>query len=109
MCAKSQPMTQHNMSRLGYFLEIGSPSAPTMSMPVTALAITASAEFASAVTGIDIVGADGEPISRKYPKRDMLCWVIGWDLAHIGQTIYRVLFEPNYFRVIPDEGKPGSF
>jgi hypothetical protein len=32
----------------------------------------------------------------------MLCWVIGWDLAHIGQTLHRVLFEPGYFRVIPD-------
>jgi hypothetical protein len=71
--------------------------------------VCASAEFASAVTGIDIIGVDGNPIPRKYPKRNMLAWVIGWDWTHIGQTIHRVLFEPGYFNMIPDENNPGEW
>jgi len=65
--------------------------------------VAASAELASAVTGVPIIGPDGKPLPRKYPKANMLVWVIGWDLAHIGQTLHRVLFQSDYFRVLPGE------
>ena len=69
--------------------------------------VCAGIEFASAVTGIPILNPWGNPCKRHYPKRDMLAWVIGWDLAHIGQTVYRVLFESGYIRILPK--KDGSW
>lgn len=63
--------------------------------------VSCSAEFASAVTGMPIIAPDGKPVKRHYPKKNMLCWVIGFDLTHIGQTIYRNLFEPGIFMVLP--------
>lgn len=64
--------------------------------------IAASAEFASAVTGMPIIRADGTKIPRNYPKHDMLAWVTGYDLRHIGGVIYPKLFLPGYFRILPD-------
>lgn len=64
--------------------------------------VAAAAEFASAVTGIPILRPDGTPIPRKYPERDLLCWVIGWDLTHIGQTIHKYLFRSGYFDILPN-------
>lgn len=64
------------------------------------------AEFASRVTGRSIYGPHGEPIALKYqvstPRDQRLYWCIGWDVDHIGQTIYRYLFEPGIVRVIRD-------
>jgi hypothetical protein len=64
------------------------------------------AEFASRVTGRPLYGPHGEPIPLKYPvstpKDTRLYWCIGWDVDHIGQTIYRYLFEPGIVRVIRD-------
>ena len=74
------------------------------------------AEFARRVTGRPIManlaaptwrptGGDVElhspfPVSTTEDAR--LYWVIGWDLKHIGQTVYRLLFEPGLFRIIRD-------
>lgn len=70
----------------------------------------AACEFASQVLGIPIIGADGNPLPMKYPvadpKHPKTYWVIGWDIKHIGQTIYRLLFEPGMrgvFNVIRDQ------
>lgn len=65
--------------------------------------MSAAAEFASAVTGMPIIGNDGVPLPNKYPLRPMIAWCIGFDQRHIGQTLYRVLFEPGLFMVIRDE------
>ena len=72
--------------------------------------VAASAEFASRVTGIPIIGRDGQPIkspwgkpAKGYPR---IFWIIGWDTKHIGQTIYRLLFAPGQggsYRVIEDK------
>lgn len=63
-------------------------------------------EFASRVLGEPITAPDGSIIPRKYPvssKSDpCLYWIIGWDTKHIGQTIYKKLFEPGLFRIIKD-------
>lgn len=64
-------------------------------------------EFVSRVTGEPVIGIDGKPIPIKYrvsePKNPLIYWMIGWDLKHIGQTIYRVLFEPGLFMCLRDE------
>lgn len=64
----------------------------------------AALEFASRVLGTPITKNDGKRIKLEHPvstKKDpLLYWVIGWDIKHIGQTIYRLLFEPGLFRVI---------
>lgn len=71
--------------------------------------IWAAAEFASAALGIPIIGMDGNPLPLKYSKPPLTMWVIGFDLKHIGQTIYRLLFMPGCggdLKVLPD-GKGG--
>lgn len=67
--------------------------------------VCAACLFASAVTGQPIIGPDEKPLPRHFNKIDerFLAWVIGWDLKHIGMTIYRLLFEPGLFRVIWEE------
>lgn len=65
--------------------------------------VSASVEFASAVTRVPITGPDDRPLPFNYPERPILAWVIGYDQRHIGQTLYRVLFEPGLFQVIRDE------
>lgn len=67
--------------------------------------VSAAAEFASAVTGIPILGPDGKPLPNKYPdptSRKLLAWVVGYDEGHIGSTIFRLLFQPGAFDVIRD-------
>lgn len=40
---------------------------------------------------------------RKYQKgKRLTMWVIGYDARHIGETIHRLLFQPNLFRIIRD-------
>jgi hypothetical protein len=67
--------------------------------------VTAATVFASAVTGIPIIGRDEQPMPRHFnePSSRFLAWVIGWDQRHLGQTIHRLLFEPGLFYVIWDE------
>jgi len=45
------------------------------------------------------------PLKWPVPKLDdpRLYWCIGWSVDHIGQTIHRLLFEHDLFRVIRDE------
>jgi hypothetical protein len=68
-------------------------------------------EFASRILGMPIIRQDGTEIPlrfRKPSKRNPgLYWVIGFDINHIGQTIYHRLFSPGLgdganFRIIRD-------
>jgi hypothetical protein len=63
-------------------------------------------EFASRVLGQPIIGMNDKPIPLKYPvaqpDKPLIYWIIGWDLKHIGQTVYRNLFEPGLFQCIRD-------
>ena len=71
--------------------------------------IWAAAEFAAAALGLPLLDMDGKPMPLKYPKPPLTMWVIGFDLKHIGQTIYRLLFLPGCggdIKVLPD-GKGG--
>ena len=53
-----------------------------------------------------LAGADTVELPLQFPtpaaNDPLLYWMIGWDMKHIGQTLYRILFEPGLFRVIPD-------
>ena len=64
---------------------------------------SAAIEFASAATGIQLRDHNNEPIPFHYPTdRPLIMWIIGWDQKHIGKTIYRLLFQPGAFKIIPD-------
>lgn len=69
-------------------------------------------EFASRILGIPITREDGTQIPLRYrapSKRNPgLYWVIGFDVNHIGQTLYHRLFSPGLgegagFRIIRDK------
>ena len=61
-----------------------------------------AAEVASAAIGEPIIGFDDKPLPYKYPPGPLKIWVIGYDEKHIGQTIFRTLFQPQTFKVIRD-------
>ena len=64
-----------------------------------------AAEFASACTGIPIIGSNGKHLAYKYPTdRPLTCWIIGFGSNHCGDTIHRLLFrrDPN-LRMLRDE------
>lgn len=68
--------------------------------------LLAAARFASIVRDIPILTVDGEEIDCRLPHqkdRPLLTWVIGDYLKHIGQTIYRVLFQSGLFKMVKDE------
>lgn len=61
-------------------------------------------EFASAATGLPVIGPDGKPLPFKFPRnRKLVLWVIGYDEKHIGVTVHSRLFEPGAFDVIRDK------
>lgn len=65
--------------------------------------VCVAAKFASIARDKPIILANGKRVSmrRKYQKGKCLTmWVIGYDARHIGETIHRLLFQPNLFRVI---------
>jgi len=68
-------------------------------------------EFASRILGIPITREDGTQIPLRFrapsKKNPGLYWVIGFDVNHIGQTLYHRLFAPGLgeganFRIIQD-------
>ena len=70
--------------------------------------------FAARVMGQQAYGLDGELIDMKYhvPKAGEISryWLVGYNLDHIGQTFYRMLFEPGMgggYHIIfdPKEGR----
>jgi hypothetical protein len=69
--------------------------------------IATAAEIASRIMGQPVIGMNGQPLPLKYPCSTpgdpLLYWFIGWDIKHIGQTIFRIMFEPGLFRVIWDD------
>ena len=64
-------------------------------------------EFCSRVLGQPIIGPDGKPLPLRFPAPKVsdrrLYWLIGFNVDHIGQTLYPKLFEPGLFRIIQDK------
>jgi hypothetical protein len=64
------------------------------------------AEAASRILGISVFNRAGKKFPLRFPvpkkKENFEYWFIGHDLDHIGQTIYRILFQPGLFYVIWD-------
>jgi hypothetical protein len=56
--------------------------------------LSTAVEVARAVTGQDP--------HAKYPEKDGRCYIVGKDQKHLGEVIYRKLFQPNAFRMIRD-------
>lgn len=68
--------------------------------------LVAAARYASIARGIPIKTTDGKEVHcrmQHQQDRALLMWVIGDHLRHIGQTIYRVLFQPGLFRIVLDK------
>ena len=67
---------------------------------------TGFSEAASRILGVPVFGRDGEPIPLRFPVakqgEPFEYWFIGHDWNHIGQTIYRILFQPGLFYTIYD-------
>lgn len=60
--------------------------------------------FSAALTRQQIIGPDGNPLPYQWPKWPLITWVIGWGEDHIGQTLFRLLFEPGIFNVVKVDG-----
>ena len=66
---------------------------------------TAAIRFASIVRNIPLTTMDGRKIICRAPHqqgRDLLTWLIGLQLDHIGQTLHRLLFRPGMFDIVRD-------
>lgn len=62
--------------------------------------------FAALATNREVTLSDGRKINPRQPhqrNRPLRMWVIGYSSTYIGQTIYRLLFQPNLFDTIRDE------
>lgn len=62
--------------------------------------------FASVILDEPVTMRNGEKLymrPRRWADEAMLCWVVGYDWRHIGETMYRVLFQPGLFRIIRDQ------
>lgn len=67
--------------------------------------ITSFAQTASCATGLPIWLNDTEQLPYRFPtNRPRKIWIVGKGVAHIGQTIHRMLFtDDNGLRIIRDE------
>lgn len=68
--------------------------------------------FASVVLDEPITMRNGDKLHMR-PERwrgdELLCWLVGYDWKHIGETLYRLLFRPGLFKVISDKGVLRSY
>lgn len=61
--------------------------------------------FASVVLDAPVTMRNGEKLymrPERWRNQEMLCWLVGYDWKHNGETLYRLLFRPNLFRIIRD-------
>lgn len=68
--------------------------------------LCAGETFAAKAMDIDVTLEDGTVVPGRQPwqkGRCLIMWVIGYDSRHIGETIYRILFKNDMFKIIKDE------
>lgn len=66
---------------------------------------TAACRFASIARDVPLTTWDGQQIDcrpKHHRDRPLTLWLIGYGLSHIGQTMYRLLFEEGQFQMIQD-------
>lgn len=64
-----------------------------------------AAKIAAAARNVPLIAFNGEEIECRPPhqqKSNMLIWIVGDRFSHIGDTIFRLLFEEGQFSVIRD-------
>lgn len=49
------------------------------------------------------VATGTHPIAHKWPRRDGIAYLVGYDEHHLARTLYKKLFEPGAFEIIRDE------
>jgi hypothetical protein len=67
--------------------------------------VCSAMRFAAIARDLPITLRSGRQIEMRMPHqkgRPLLMWVVGFDLKHIGQTIYRVLCRPGLYQIIRD-------
>lgn len=66
----------------------------------------AAVKIAAIALDRDITLRSGEKIPQRRPDqkgRALLIWLVGYDLKHVGQTLYGQLFRPGQFKAIRDK------
>lgn len=67
--------------------------------------------FAAVVLDEPVTMRNGEKLHmrpRRWAGENLLCWAVGYDWTHNGETMYRLLFEPGLFAIIKDK-KTGEY
>jgi hypothetical protein len=68
--------------------------------------MTSAAKIAAVARDVPLIAWDGEEIECRpdhQKGKNLTIWIIGLQLNHIGQTMFRLLFEEGAFQVIQDE------
>ncbi len=68
--------------------------------------LCSSVRFAAIARDVPVTFHDGTEVDLRLPHqkgRPLLMWCVGYDLRHIGQTLHRVLFRANLYKIIPDK------
>lgn len=76
--------------------------------------LVSAAKIASILRDVPLIAWNGEEIHcrpERWRGKPLTVWVVGYQLNHIGDTIFRLLFEPGQFNIIddPDTGIVRSF
>lgn len=67
---------------------------------------SAAVKFAAVARDKPVYDSHGNAIEQRLPwqkDRPLLMWIVGLQLNHLGQTIYRLLFRPGLYKIIRDE------
>jgi len=68
--------------------------------------------FASVVLDEPVTMRNGDKLfmrPERWRGQELLCWLVGYDWKHNGETIYRLLFRAGLFKIIRDAGQWRSF
>lgn len=49
------------------------------------------------------IATSSHPVPDKYPQRDGIAYIVGYDGDHLGRTLFKKMFKPGAFKVIKDK------